>query len=88
MDARHEGWSILQSICDRLDVPFAKGAAGGGSDGSRLAAVGVRVLDGLGSPGGGEHADDEHINCSRLRESFMRNTTLIAELARWEAETS
>lgn len=80
MNAEHEDWRVLEDICRELGQPFTVGAAGGGSDGSHLSAAGVKVMDGLGTVGAGEHAEHEHILVSGLRDSFLRNTLLIGRL--------
>ncbi|MBM3790722.1 MAG: M20 family metallopeptidase [Acidobacteria bacterium] len=45
----------------RVGMELGEGAAGGASDGSFTAAMGLPTLDGLGVPGDGAHADHEHI---------------------------
>ena len=49
-----------------LGLELREAAAGGGSDGNLVGAVGVPVLDGLGAEGGGAHADDEHVIIASL----------------------
>ncbi len=49
---------------------------GGGSDGNFTAALGIPTLDGLGCPGGGAHAADEHI----LWRELAPRAALIASL--------
>lgn len=80
MNTSHSEWALLGDICRKLECPFSLGGAGGGSDGSRLASLGVRVMDGLGILGGNEHAADEFIELSWLGRYFMRNTLLIKRL--------
>ncbi len=80
MNAEHEGWHALQRICERLGQPFRLGAAGGGSDGSHLSARGIKVFDGMGVPGAGEHAENEHILPDRLEATFTRNMLLLLTL--------
>ena len=50
--------------------------SGGGSDGQLAAALGVPVLDGLGSNGDGAHATDEHI----LIDAIAPRAALLAAL--------
>lgn len=50
-----------RAICAKLGFEVPKQHRGGGSDGNFTAALGIPTLDGLGCPGGGAHADDEHI---------------------------
>lgn len=49
-----------------LGLELTEGSTGGGSDGNFTAALGIPTLDGLGVPGGGAHADDEHILVDQL----------------------
>ena len=44
-----------------LGLELGEAAAGGGSDGNLVAALGVPVLDGLGAEGRGAHARGEHV---------------------------
>jgi len=54
-----------------------KGAsAGGGSDGSFTSALNIPTLDGLGIPGGGPHARNEHIKF----DLFPERCALVAEM--------
>lgn len=80
LDAKHDGWQLLQQICEALDQPFGLGKAGGGSDGSNIAQLGVKVMDGMGLAGAGEHAENEHILMSALPGCFMRNAILLKML--------
>ena len=50
-----------KAIAEPLGIALTKQHRGGGSDGNFTAALGVPTLDGLGCPGGGAHASDEHI---------------------------
>lgn len=45
---------------------LGEGQAGGASDGSFTAALGVPTLDGIGPRGGGAHAQDEHVDIDDL----------------------
>ena len=49
-----------------VGLDLEEGSTGGGSDGNFTAALGVPTLDGLGVPGGGAHADHEHIVIDEL----------------------
>jgi glutamate carboxypeptidase len=49
-----------------LGLDLAETSSGGGSDGNLVGALGVPVLDGLGAPGGGAHAPDEHVDLASL----------------------
>lgn len=57
-----------------FDLP--KQHRGGGSDGNFTAALGVPTLDGLGCPGAGAHASDEHI----LWRELAPRAALLASL--------
>ncbi len=49
-----------------LGLDLREASTGGGSDGNLVGAMGVPVLDGLGAPGGGAHAHDEHVDLAAL----------------------
>ena len=53
-------------LAGRLGLPMAETRRGGVSDGNFAAALGLPVLDGLGSNGAGAHAVDEHILVSTI----------------------
>lgn len=61
---------------EKLNLELLDGSTGGGSDGNFTAALGVPTLDGLGCPGAGAHAPNEHI----LIEEFPNRAALIAAL--------
>lgn len=50
-----------RAIAAELGFELPREHRGGGSDGNFTAALGIPTLDGLGCPGGGAHADHEHI---------------------------
>lgn len=56
--------------------PLQETTVGGGSDGNFTAGIGVPTLDGLGTVGGGSHADTEHA----LLEWIPRRIELVTEL--------
>jgi glutamate carboxypeptidase len=62
-----------------LGLDLTEGSTGGGSDGNFTAALGVPTLDGLGSRGGGAHADDEHV----LVDSLTERAALLGNLLRF-----
>jgi glutamate carboxypeptidase len=80
LHAEHGDWSKLQAVCKQLGLPFGLGKAGGASDGSNIAPRGVKVFDGLGVPGAGEHAINEHIRVAELEDTFVRNGLFICAL--------
>lgn len=49
-----------------LGLDLREASSSGGSDGNLVGALGVPVLDGLGAPGGGSHAPDEHVELAAL----------------------
>jgi glutamate carboxypeptidase len=49
-----------------LGLELQETSSPGGSDGNLVAALGVPVLDGLGCPGGGAHAEHEHVDVAQL----------------------
>jgi glutamate carboxypeptidase len=59
-----------------LGLDLKEGSTGGASDGNFTAALGVPTLDGLGCPGGGAHAEDEHISI----EGLIERAALLAAL--------
>ena len=61
-------------------LELGEGASGGGSDGSFTAALGVPTLDGLGLPGGGAHAADEHIEAAAIAPRHRLWTRILTEL--------
>ncbi|MCQ9385358.1 M20/M25/M40 family metallo-hydrolase [Brevibacterium sp. 50QC2O2] len=64
-------------IAGELGHPaLAEVEVGGGSDGNFTAGLGVPTLDGLGTVGGGSHADTEHA----LIEWIPRRVELVAHL--------
>ena len=50
-----------RAIAQQLGFDLPKQHRGGGSDANFTAALGIPTLDGLGCPGGGAHASNEHI---------------------------
>jgi glutamate carboxypeptidase len=62
--AAEEGWELTE------------GLAGGASDGSLTAGMGIPTLDGIGPRGAGAHASDEHV----LLDDLPRRVRLYARL--------
>jgi glutamate carboxypeptidase len=69
-----------RAIGRSLGLELGEGSTGGGSDGNFTAALGVPTLDGLGAPGGGAHADDEHIELDALPGRAALLAALTQEL--------
>jgi glutamate carboxypeptidase len=67
-----------RGIADSIGMPFGEGPAGGASDGSLTAALGIPTLDGLGVDGDGAHADHEHV----IVADIPRRAALLCELLR------
>ncbi len=65
-----------KDIAAGLGISLKSGKAGGGSDASVAASVGVPALDGLGPDGDGIHAEHEHL----LLPSLVQRTALLTEL--------
>lgn len=59
-------YAKAKSIATELGMRLPKQHRGGGSDGNFTAALAIPTLDGLGCPGGGAHANDEHIDWPAL----------------------
>jgi len=69
-----------QEIGRLIEQDLTEASTGGGSDGNFTAAIGAPTLDGLGCPGDGGHADNEHIIVSELAPRTALITALLAEL--------
>jgi glutamate carboxypeptidase len=67
-------------LAARFDYDLGETQVGGASDGNFAAAVGARVLDGLGLEGDGAHADHEHIKPADIVPRGALLAALIATL--------
>jgi glutamate carboxypeptidase len=74
----YEAW--LQCAAE-LGVKSAVGTSGGASDGNKLHAVGVPVLDGIGPVGGKLHSTDEFLLVPSLAERAKVNASFLAKIA-------
>ena len=63
-------------LAKQIGFSLGEAAAGGGSDGSFTAALGVPTLDGLGAVGDGAHSIHEHI----LAKTMPQRAALLAAL--------
>ena len=54
-------YETAKGLAEQIGMKLPRQHRGGGSDGNFTAAMGVPTLDGLGCPGAGAHADNEHI---------------------------
>ena len=68
-------------IAAGLGLRLEETAVGGASDGNFAAALGCRVLDGLGAVGDGAHSRGEHAAVSGLVERTVLAAALVAALA-------
>lgn len=59
-------YAKAKAVAADLGMALPKQHRGGGSDGNFTAAMGIPTLDGLGCPGGGAHASNEHIEWKNL----------------------
>jgi glutamate carboxypeptidase len=73
----------VRAIGRGLGLELGEGSTGGGSDGNFTAALGKPTLDGLGAPGAGAHAEDEHI---RVADLPIRAALLAAALLELDVE--
>ncbi len=69
-----------QAIGKKLGLDLEEGGTGGGSDGNLTGAIGIPTLDGLGVPGWGAHADDEHIEVDKIHTSAALLVAMLMEL--------
>jgi glutamate carboxypeptidase len=65
-----------KSLASQMGLTLGEAAAGGGSDGSFTAALGVPTLDGLGAVGDGAHASHEHV----VAKTMPQRAALLAAL--------
>ncbi|HWG59703.1 MAG TPA: M20 family metallopeptidase [Candidatus Acidoferrales bacterium] len=65
-----------QSLGREIGLDLGESSTGGGSDGSFAAALGIRVLDGLGAVGEGAHSPGENVTIRALPQ----RTALVAGL--------
>ncbi|MDQ6652576.1 MAG: M20 family metallopeptidase [Acidobacteriota bacterium] len=75
-----EIYELARTIAALLDFELGETQVGGASDGNFLAAMGIRVLDGLGIDGDGAHATDEHIFVDDIPRRGALLVGLIASL--------
>lgn len=69
-----------RTIADDLGLELSEGSTGGASDGNFTAALGVPTLDGLGVPGAGAHANNEHILIDALPDRAALLAALLLNL--------
>jgi glutamate carboxypeptidase len=75
-----ELYELAEKVAVKLEMsPLGSASVGGASDGN-FAAIHTKVLDGLGSLGGGAHANNEHILVSHLEPRSNLIAALIKEI--------
>jgi glutamate carboxypeptidase len=76
----NELYELAEKVAVKLAMaPLGSASVGGASDGN-FAAIHTKVLDGLGSLGGGAHANNEHILVSHLEPRSNLIAALIKEI--------
>ena len=79
--ATTELYEKIERVAKKLGAPpVGKVSVGGASDGNLAAAVGAKVLDGLGATGYGAHAAHEHIFASTIADRISLIAGFIKEL--------
>ena len=61
-------------------APLTEASVGGGSDGNRIARLGVPTLDGLGAVGDHAHAEGEFVQVGAMVERAALVTALTADI--------
>jgi glutamate carboxypeptidase len=76
-----ELYEKLEMVAKRIGMPeIGHASVGGASDGNLAAAVGAKVLDGLGAVGVGAHAPTESLVISTVAPRIKLTTEFIIEL--------
>jgi glutamate carboxypeptidase len=73
-------FAAASAIGRTIGLELGEGSTGGGSDGNFTAALGVPTLDGLGTPGAGAHAENEHILIDALPTRAALLAAMLASL--------
>lgn len=69
-------FALAKEVGKKLGMELEECTVGGGSDGNFCSALGIPVLDGIGTVGGGAHAENEHL----LYDTMPLRAALVAEL--------
>ncbi|MCZ2257396.1 M20 family metallopeptidase [Sporosarcina sp. G11-34] len=69
-------FELAQRTGQKLGMNITESSVGGGSDGNFTSPLGIPTIDGLGIPGDGAHARNEHI----LFNKFTEKCAFVAEL--------
>jgi glutamate carboxypeptidase len=76
----------VESCGKELNVPITWTRSGGASDGNKLAAAGLPVIDTLGPRGGNLHSPQEYLSLSSLTERARLTALLLLKLASGELQ--
>jgi glutamate carboxypeptidase len=74
-------FEALRDCGQQLGIPITWKPSGGASDGNRLAAAGLPVVDSLGPVGGHLHSDQEYADTASLPQRIKLLTLFLARLA-------
>jgi glutamate carboxypeptidase len=75
---------VIESAATELGWTLATRPSGGVSDGNKLAAAGLPVIDTLGPRGGNLHSDEEFLMIDSLTERAKLSALVLMKLARGE----
>ena len=75
-DKNEKLFEIAKNTGNKLGMTITESSVGGGSDGNFTSPLGIPTIDGLGIPGDGAHARNEHI----LFDRFAEKCAFVAEL--------
>ncbi|MGG0663993.1 M20 family metallopeptidase [Viridibacillus arvi] len=75
-EANQQLFRLAQEAGRKLNIVVNESSVGGASDGNFTSALGIPTIDGLGIPGDGAHARNEHIQF----DMFAKRCALVAEL--------
>jgi len=67
------------SLAKQIGFTIGEGTAGGGSDGSLTAALGIPTLDGLGAVGDGAHSSGEYVVARTMPQRAALLATLLVD---------
>jgi glutamate carboxypeptidase len=73
-------FGLARTVAAALDLDLREATVGGGSDGNFAAALGLKVLDGLGAVGDGAHARHEYIDLNEMPRRAALAAGILAAL--------
>lgn len=76
-----ELFTLTRSVGTAMGLEVAEAAVGGASDGNLVAALGIAVIDGMGSVGSGAHARSENASIQGMVEHSALAAGLISTLS-------